>query len=449
MRRREEGRWTVVQRQKKNQVKTWNPNTTPFFVNGFSDSAKIGDLRRCFGGHGEVVDVYMGRHKDSAGRNYAFVKFNGVQDVRRLEEELQGIVCGGKILVVNAAKYGRDKAPTNVSSFADVIAGRQAAQLRHPTPPPPVQLIARGTAKDWVDKKVLMGEVLSLDHMASVPNQFVTGDGIIESIRYGGGLNVLITFKDQNFAEEFLEDLGRWIEWFQWVRRGDSTELCGDRIAWIKVIGLPMAYWDDENLGNILKPFGKVIVPADELPNDRDASIIKMGILTSKKNWFNTEIAVHADGKSFNIGVVEFEHKWSPFYDSMCEEEDSEDDQSVDDDDDGVSDTDIHGSASENLEDGEIPWEEDTHVKTDGANSGESPSEDGSTTVIPESVDAQNTSGNGEGCRDTDAFMPPTLNIPPRTEQARSKMKDDDDDVLGLDLQTRMRSSRLEQISMK
>ena len=34
-------------------------------------------------------------------------------------------------------------------------------------------------------------------------------------------------------------------------------------------------------------------------------------------------------------------------------------------------------------------------------------------------------------------------------ECVESKMKDDDDDVLGLDFQARMRSSRLEQTSMK
>ena len=38
-------------------------------------------------------------------------------------------------------------------------------------------------------------------------------------------------------------------------------------------------------------------------------------------------------------------------------------------------------------------------------------------------------------------------NMNSQWEYVESKMKDDDDDVLGLDLQARMRSSRLEQHS--
>ena len=74
------------------------------------DSTKIDALRGCFESFGKVVDVYIGRHKDKAGRNFAFVKFAGVRDVQALEGEMHGVVCGGRTLTVNAAKYSRSKA---------------------------------------------------------------------------------------------------------------------------------------------------------------------------------------------------------------------------------------------------------------------------------------------------------------------------------------------------
>ena len=174
----------------------------------------------------------------------------------------------------------------------------------------------------------------------------------MENIKYIGGLNVALCFKDQANAARFMIDTSIWIEWLQWVVPGNSRDFCDERIAWVNIIGLPMRLWSDGNVTSIVKNFGRIIVPADEMGAKVDESILKVGILTKLKKWINAEIAVNDGGKHFNVGLVEFEKNWTPLSNNSFVDSESSDDEEGGDED-GISDTDMA------LEDGEIPPEND------------------------------------------------------------------------------------------
>ncbi|KAL4557422.1 hypothetical protein LXL04_035599 [Taraxacum kok-saghyz] len=78
---------------------------------GMPVGTKKEEIKRCFEGFGELVDVFMGRKKHKSGQKFAFVKFNNIGDARTLQDEMLGLVCCGKALSVNVAKYGCNKAP--------------------------------------------------------------------------------------------------------------------------------------------------------------------------------------------------------------------------------------------------------------------------------------------------------------------------------------------------
>ncbi|KAL4584479.1 hypothetical protein LXL04_009081 [Taraxacum kok-saghyz] len=419
-------KWTTVRRRKKPPLWERNLQTTSFFVSGFSDHSKKGDLLRCFEKFGKVVDVFMGTRKDKAGRNFAFIKFGSSCNKRTLECEMQGVECGGKKLAVNLAKYGRNRAPiggeapqvkdiernqvntgTNAPiarregvwggrSFADVINAGQASAdtMRSERVPPILLLTGKGKTKNWIDGKVLIGEVLSLDHLAALPSIFVIGDGIIEEVKYVGGLNAAICFKQPEFAKEFLEDSGRWIEWFYWLKQGEDSLVGGERIAWVRIIGLPLSMWEDNNLMAIANRFGKIIVPADELQHRTDASIIRMGVLTKKKSWINEELLINYNGKQSVIGVVEFDHVWSPFSVPNPSNDGSSNSSGDEDDQEGISDT-VMGPVEaadvdlEDLEEGEIPrWSGENHAGcTSSGNGLPITHAEGSSSCVHESVD--------------------------------------------------------------
>ncbi|KAI3500567.1 hypothetical protein L1887_36391 [Cichorium endivia] len=395
--------WMEVRRKVRNRPPGDYPNANPFYIAGLSEGTRKIDIRDCFRRFGEIVDIYMGTKKNSSGKNFAFVKFIKVKDIWSLEKEMQGVVCYSKTLSVNIAKYGRDKnltggappqpkpslpkpaapafhyaprempsgiGPSSVRTFAEVISG---SSKKPPALPTPISLQVSNTARNWLSNSVLVGEALSLDHMASLPSYLNVRDGSLVGVKYIGGLNVALCFKNHSLAKEFLDDSDRWIEWFHWIVFGDSKDFCDERIAWVNVMGLPVRLWSDDNISSIIKPFGKIIVPPEELEPHLNSSVIRFGILTRYRRC------------------------WSPFScnsDEKCEDDDFSDDFDEEDD---VSSEDFKG-----LEEGEI-LEESIEGSNDRAESASAGGDDPGmeiSSVVPETVDIPESPVQGDALTD-------------------------------------------------
>lgn len=61
---------------------------TNLYVIGFPDGVKQSELWKLFARFEQVVDVYLGRKKDYRMKNFAFVRFRGVEDEKVMEERL-------------------------------------------------------------------------------------------------------------------------------------------------------------------------------------------------------------------------------------------------------------------------------------------------------------------------------------------------------------------------
>lgn len=177
-----------------------------------------------------------------------------------------------------------------------------------------------------------------------------------ESIKYLGGLKLGIKFGSSKEAREFLEDRSRWHEWFKWLTMDMNKEVQYERLAWLKITGVPLRYWDTDNFSTIASKFGKVIVPFESIFDRKDLSMGKVGVITSMKNWINEEVKIGVDGVVYNVGVVEYTDDWSPFkpcqFDKVEKESESEESE-TDNEDDGVSETWIPEDEND-LEEGEF-----------------------------------------------------------------------------------------------
>ncbi|CAH1418414.1 unnamed protein product [Lactuca virosa] len=204
-------------------------------------------------------------------------------------------------------------------------------------------------------KSVLIGEAHNLDLLSCLPRFMVDGNDLMEGIKYLGGLQVALRFHSSVDARDFLVDESRWKEWFRWLSRGDQFELRFERIAWLKIVGLPVRYWDNKNLSRIVKHRGKIITPMEDMFIRTDLSMIKIGIITSYRRWINEEVNAVANGKTIRIGVFEFADEWSPFGTSSSHEVEDSSEVSGDNDvdDEGISETDMNDGVKE-VEDGEI-----------------------------------------------------------------------------------------------
>ncbi|CAI9300872.1 unnamed protein product [Lactuca saligna] len=312
MEERNGGGWSEVRRRK--QVRNYHQSNiiTNIYVSGFPGDTRKDELRRSFTRFGNVVDVYMGRKKDSHQRNFVFVRFKGIKDDK--------MTSRSNFFTHEAPPHPPHPPPQHNSeyrTFAQVAAGIKDNPL------PPIPLNSKTSMGEWIQKTVLFGDAHSLDHIGNLPTLSI---GYV-STKYLGGIQMALCFDHSVEADEFLNDKARWRDWFTRLYRGDQQEIKYERTTWLKILGLSLRLWDEDNFSTIASLFGRVIYPFDGIHNRRDYS------------------------------MVEYTDDWSPFkrlpFDNVKEYSDEENVDDEEEDDDGILDTWIQEVNNE-LEDGEI-----------------------------------------------------------------------------------------------
>ncbi|CAH1433860.1 unnamed protein product [Lactuca virosa] len=272
-----------------------------------------------YAGFGRLSDVYMANNRAKNGEYFAFIRFLGVEHAKMLERQLDGQTLRGRTLAVNLSLHER-KEPTGRSnrnnsnggrgnhvtpavnkparhtartslrdnrSYADLMKPVPTPSLvTHPPGPPlptTITLYHELVTQSWLRKTTLVGEAVSLDHLRHLPKLLLAkGETGIE-IKYLGGL------------------------------MGDKTETYFERVAWIRIVGLPLQLWGEHNFNAISRNFGRTIAPYNDLPNRVDLSHAKLDILTTRRTRINEEIYVAFDGKVYTLGIIEFDQDWFPF----------------------------------------------------------------------------------------------------------------------------------------
>ncbi|CAH1439056.1 unnamed protein product [Lactuca virosa] len=233
--------WMEVRRSKYTNRQGTKEDVTTFYVSGFHDGTSKMELRKSFDSFGLVADIYIGGRKNQRKQNFAFIRYDGVRDVKAMEAAFQGV----------RATFISGSGIRDSRTFAQVASGTNESHLRRT---PPIILNPKTTMNNWIRKCTLIGEAHSLDHIANLPAPTLMNEGT----KYLGGMRVAITFDSSKDAREFLEDKSRWQEWFKRMILGEQTDSSYVRLAWLKINGVPLKYWDEDNFSRIASRFGNI-----------------------------------------------------------------------------------------------------------------------------------------------------------------------------------------------
>lgn len=74
-------------------------------------------------------------------------------------------------------------------------------------------------------------------------------------------------FWQSTLEREFHEDNNRWKDWVKWMILVEDKELPHEKTA-LKILGLPLRLFDEENFSKIVVMFGRVISPFNKTRRD-------------------------------------------------------------------------------------------------------------------------------------------------------------------------------------
>ncbi|MFS7947649.1 hypothetical protein Hanom_Chr06g00550731 [Helianthus anomalus] len=179
------------------------------------------------------------------------------------------------------------------------------------------------------DRSVL-ARVRDFNVLVSI-KRLVSSAGIFDVVfHYVDGFNLLLVFKDKNSAADFIGLDIVWKEWFShadlWVGQAYAFE----RVAWLRVHGIPLHLFCEEVVHDICKRYGSVAKPPQISEDVGDLSMVCVGVLVGEGKRFLEELVLNWNGKRYRVWVSEELGDWTPNYlEEDGDSEDSDDELSV------------------------------------------------------------------------------------------------------------------------
>ncbi|KAJ0587121.1 putative RNA-binding domain superfamily [Helianthus annuus] len=313
---------------------------TKFFVSNLPDRCSGNDIAGVVRVHAEIYDIYVARKRDKMGNRFGFVSLLDVKNTGDMEKTLSNIRMGEFKLNFNVARFtledgeinnrhtemGRPKAPTsdggnapirkeaawNVftgqTSFKDVCVGKKDDTKEEKV----IVLPNEFHAHDHVLGKavtVRLVDFKSLKVVGDVVNEMITGGGVVQ---YMGGMCVIVSFHSGKEAEQFIILAKEKRDFFSSVGMWVGQSLPFERIAWLRIQGIPLHLLDNEVINRIGEYFGKVIQVGQHDCWDSDLSYDYIGVLIDDGKRVQEEIILQWKGRKYRVWVAEDVGDWEP-----------------------------------------------------------------------------------------------------------------------------------------
>ncbi|KAF5769642.1 hypothetical protein HanRHA438_Chr14g0661361 [Helianthus annuus] len=130
--------------------------------------------------------------------------------------------------------------------------------------------------------------------------------------QYIGGLDLLITFSNVEWAIKFKVDALALKDKFSMVTTWEGQVLGFERLAWLKIQGIPLHVLSNEVIDSVGGLFGRIVHKATRSENDVDLSYEYVGVLVGDGKRISEEIMLNWKDRKFRVWVSEDSDDWEP-----------------------------------------------------------------------------------------------------------------------------------------
>ncbi|KAJ0533447.1 putative RNA recognition motif domain, nucleotide-binding alpha-beta plait domain superfamily [Helianthus annuus] len=324
-------------------------NVVKFFVINLPEGCTPWELRQGLEGFGVISGTYVAKKRDKMGNRFGFVSFVEVKDRLVLEKSLSGAKLGNSKLKINLAKFALENSgladqqedkkngqsfPSQVDkgrsfkirdgrSFRDVLWKSKATEevimasegskgVGVPDSGKSVIVPDRTSAFKELFGLAVVGRKVDLETLVDLDKLLRIAKVSFSRIQFLGGPSVLISFLDCDSANKFLDSRVIWGPWFTKLEawRGQSLPL--ERVAWLKLHGIPLHLVDEGVLTQVGELFGKVLHVPKSFDDDLDLSLVTVGVLAGEAVRIGEVVTLGWKGRSFRIWVEEEREAWVP-----------------------------------------------------------------------------------------------------------------------------------------
>ncbi|GKU94616.1 hypothetical protein SLEP1_g8080 [Rubroshorea leprosula] len=344
-----------------------------FFFYNFPESWDAKALWHHFQEYGKVADVFVPGKRDRRGKRFGFVRMEGVQDVKQVEEKLNRIWIGSyKLRVRLAVDRGQHRlsiqrktgVQVNIreqryvqpgKSFVQAVlghsskAGDDQAQIKTADGPPEGEAVDRvssnqmmpeipavsGAAvktgnvrvesmreeiiefspvheeKQWLEGS-MVAVVRSMSLISNIQDRIDVDGGLI-NISPLGGRSLLLTERSKGVLGEYLQQHKDLFDlWCEDINPWAMATQQSARMVWLRVSGVPLKAWCDRCFQTIGGSVGEVVMVHQDTKSKSILCDGRVLILSSDKHKISKIIKLKVEDEMFEVRLAEEEWRADP-----------------------------------------------------------------------------------------------------------------------------------------
>ncbi|KAJ0639132.1 putative RNA recognition motif domain, nucleotide-binding alpha-beta plait domain superfamily [Helianthus annuus] len=319
------------------------------FVTNLPDGCTPWELRKCLEVFGNIVGSYVAKKRDKNGCRFGFVSFKGVRDRAELLKSLGGTKMGNFKLKINVARFAAENLGGHVNlpemKKKDLGAGQQAPggtfnlrDSRSYREAVGASNYAAGSSFDLggcreevtklKEKSIvipdrtgafndlvgmaLVGRTVDLETLVDFDKLLRIAKFSAANLQYLGGLSLLISFHDADSAKLFMDAKDVWGPWFSRLDYWSGQSLSFERVAWLKLCGIPLHLLDPDVLGLVGESFGRLLHIPKLSKVDLDLSTVRVGVLVGFSGRIKEGVSLKWKDRIYRIWVEEDSDVWVP-----------------------------------------------------------------------------------------------------------------------------------------
>lgn len=273
----DEGWLDVERRRRRYKEELEYKNKVTYFVSNLPVGCTWAGLWEAFKHHQNLMDTSVPSKKDKWGNTFGFLRFVDVLDKEAFMEVLKETKVDGRKIWITISKWRRQR--KNDSSGTTVHIGKPPAFVCNHIPPTPPNFTnhndgkkkhgsyrdtVAGTLQDTQLNVVKIIDGKSEVHPDAHPLKLISLIGTTHnitllnnlkeylnalnglpgcSVRYLGGLTIVLTFLGENEAKYYLDQKeNSWSKIFSSLKAWDGKPPPVVRVAWITITGVPPTY---------------------------------------------------------------------------------------------------------------------------------------------------------------------------------------------------------------
>ncbi|KAJ0455393.1 putative RNA recognition motif domain, nucleotide-binding alpha-beta plait domain superfamily [Helianthus annuus] len=343
-----EGQWYDVpirngRRHRNQEGNQPNIQITKMFVSNLPPRCSSADLVQVLKGFGDIQGTYIARKYDKLGKRFGFVSFGNVQDPERLESKMKDVWIGSyKLFIILARFVDGSKVQRKNEKAWRPVQEQTTEKSVHGDAEPRVDVQKPGTSyvggrsfkdillgMDPVPEPVeimvpdemsccseghevgLLGRLVDFKSLSNLRVWFSLSINKTVTIKYLGGLNVIVIFESVEDKDWFRMKKRLWETVFLSLEDWEGQVIDFERLAWIKVYGIPMCLMVESVIKDIGAIVGEVVQASNPSDGD-DWSYVRMGVLCKAGTRIHHNVQLSWKSNVVPVVVEEDPSDWVP-----------------------------------------------------------------------------------------------------------------------------------------